>query len=298
MNEYATPLLMRFFRTEKARAFWSLVKSPQTALLLITGLAGYSSARCPVITWQVLGSLAGSLFLAIAGSTVLNMVLDRDLDRLMQRTCSRPLPAERLTPAEAAVFGIGLSVFGIGWALLLSPLYGLLVFAGIFFDVVIYTMWLKRRTAWSIVWGGIAGGIPILAGRALGLGELDWIGLSLAIAVLFWIPTHIMTFSMHHEEDYRRADIPTFPATYGLRFTRIAIVISGVLATVAMATAAVGIGMAWGYLRLLGVMATGLLLLSMNSLVRPSPRMNFGLFKYASVFMLSAMVLVMFETLG
>ncbi len=298
MNEYPKPMHLWRSWHSKAKTYWSLVKSPQTILLLVTGLAGYSSARCPVITWQVLGSLAGSLFLTIAGSTVLNMVLDRDLDRLMQRTCTRPLPAERLTPAEAAVFGIGLSILGIGWALQLSPLYGLLVAAGLFFDVVIYTLWLKRRTAWSIVWGGIAGGMPVLAGRALGVGRLEWIGLALAIAVLFWIPTHIMTFNMRYKRDYQLAGIPTFPSQYGNRITRITIVVSSVVATVAMGVAAVGIGMAWGYLRLLGVLAAGMLLLAINSLLRPSPRLNFALFKYASAFMLSAMALVMLETLG
>ncbi len=59
----------------------------------------------------------------------------------------------------------------------MDALYGLIIFAGLFFDVVIYSMWLKRRTAWGIIWGGISGGMPILAGRVLGYGGFDWVGI-------------------------------------------------------------------------------------------------------------------------
>ena len=149
------------------------------------------------------------------------MVYDRDIDAIMKRTCQRPLPAGLVTVKEALLLGFVLSTLGVGWAWALSPLYGLVVFAGFFCDVLIYTVWLKRRTPWSIVWGGIAGGMPVLAGRALGMGQLDLIGLLLSLAVLLWIPTHIMTFSIKHADDYRRARVPVFPNVYGERFTRL-----------------------------------------------------------------------------
>ena len=228
--------------------YWPLIKSLQTALLLTTGIAGYASSRCPVLNWGVLLGLSGSLFLTISGSTVLNMWYDRDIDAKMQRTCWRPLPTGVVSPREALIFGFGLSLLGVAWALALDPLFGIIVFAGLFFDVVVYTVWLKRRTAWSIVWGGIAGAMPVLAGRALGIGTIDWIGALLALAVLFWIPTHILTFNMRYFEDYKRAGIPTFPAVYGFQATRVMIAISSVLAAVSMALAAYGIGMMVGSL--------------------------------------------------
>ena len=189
-----------------------------------------------------------------------------------------------------------MAFLGVSWAVALDPLYGLIVFAGLFFDVVIYTMWLKRRTPWGIVWGGIAGGMPVLAGRALGMGQIEWIGILLALAVLFWIPTHILTFSMRYREDYRRAGIPTFPSVYGDRVTQIVIAISSVIAAIMMIVAAYGIGLTIGYLRLMVVLSFGLLLLAIGSATRPSERTNFGLFKYASLYMLSAMVLMMLVT--
>ncbi len=276
----------------RLRAYWPLIKSLQTGLLLVTGLAGYMSSRCPVTTWPTLLGISGSLFLAISGSTVLNMVFDRDIDARMARTARRPLPSGRVGVGEATLLGLGMSALGVGWALLLSPLYAAVVFAGWFFDVVVYTLWLKRRTPWSILWGGISGGMPILAGRALASGSIDWIGLTLALAVLLWIPTHIMTFSLRHSEDYRRAGVPTFPARYGERLTRITIALSSVAAALAMGIAAYGIGMTWGYLRLLVVLSAGLLTLAISSLARPSWRANFGLFKYASLYMLGAMLMV------
>ncbi len=272
--------------------YWPLIKSLQTALLLTTGLAGYMSARCPIITLPTVLALAGSLFLAISGSTVLNMWYDRDIDVKMQRTCWRPLPLDKISPREALIFGLVLSALGVGWALAMDLLYGLLVFAGLFFDVVVYTIWLKRRTAWAIVWGGISGGMPILAGRVLGIGQIDWIGITLTLAILFWIPTHILTFSMRYHKDYQTAGVPTFPSTYGFQATRVIIAISSVIAAIAMSIAAYGVGLTWGYLRLMAVLSVGLLILAVSSTVRPSERVNFGLFKYASLYMLSSMLLL------
>lgn len=269
-----------------------MIKSLQTGLLLATGLAGFVSARCPILDWQRLVGVTGSLFLTISGSTVLNMWYDRDIDARMDRTCLRPLPSGTVNPREALIFGLILSALGVGWAFSLSGLYGTIILAGLIFDVVIYTMWLKRRTAWSIVWGGIAGGMPVLAGRALATGQIDWIGIALCLGILFWIPTHILTFNMRNFDDYQKAGIPTFSSTYGFRATQLTITFSSLIAACMMGLAAYGIGLSWGYIRLMAVLTAGLLFLAVVSTLRPSDRMNFGLFKYASLYMLGAMLLL------
>ncbi|MGB9800300.1 MAG: protoheme IX farnesyltransferase [Thermanaerothrix sp.] len=277
---------------ERIRQYFLLIKPLQTGLLLTTGLAGYMSARCPLFNLGTLLEVAGSLFLAISGSTLLNMWWDRDIDAKMGRTCRRPLAAGALSPTETLWVGIALSLLGIGWAWWVYPTYGVLVLAGWFFDVVVYTLWLKRRTCWSIVWGGVAGGMPVLAGRSLGVGHVDAIGILLALAVLLWIPTHIMTFSLRHLEDYQTAGVPTFPARYGAATTRTIISISSLLAAVAITLAAILLGMAWGYLRLLAVLSTGLVILAVGAWFRPTERVNFSLYKYASLYMLAAMLLL------
>ena len=277
----------------KLRLYLPLIKGLQTGLLIATGLAGYMSARCPIFNMGTIVGLFASLFLSISGSTVLNMWYDRDIDAKMGRTKKRPLSSGMVNDGEVLRLGLMLSLLGVGLAVAMDALYGLIIFAGLFFDVVVYTIWLKRKTCWSIVWGGISGGMPILAGRVLGVGGFDWIGVILSLGILFWIPTHILTFSMKYYNDYKAAGVPTFPSTYSFGFTRTVIAVSSVIAALAMGMAGWGIGMTVGYLRILIVLSAGLLTLAIATLLRPTEQVNFGLFKYASVYMLSSMVLIM-----
>lgn len=276
----------------KLRLYWPLIKSLQTGLLLSTGISGYLSAHIAEPHLYRLLNLVGSLFFAISGATVMNMWYDRDIDSVMNRTHHRPLADGRVTPNEALLLGLVLSTLGMIWALAIQPLYGLVVIAGWFFDVVVYTLWLKRRTCWSIVWGGVAGGMPILAGRVLAVGRVDSIGVLLALSILLWIPTHILTFSMRYFDDYQAAGIPTFPSAYGSQITQAIIALSSVCAALSIGVASVMIGVQAGVLRLLAVLSFGLLLLSFATLLRPSERIKFGLFKYASLYMLGAMILL------
>ena len=277
--------------TAKFRLYWPLVKGLQTGLLLATGIAGYMSAHSKP-DLLVLLMLAGSLFLSISGSTILNMWWDRDIDAKMKRTQKRPTTDGSVTSNEVLRLGLILSILGVGWAVAVDALYGLVVFAGIFFDVVIYSMWLKRRTCWGIVWGGVSGAMPILAGRVLAEGEIEIVGLLLAAAVLFWIPTHTLTFSIKFFDDYRAAGVPTFPSTYGFETTRAVIALSSIIAAASIGVAGVMIGVQAGIMRLMIVLSAGLLILSFATIFRPSEKVNFSLFKYASLYMLASMILV------
>ncbi len=275
----------------RLRTYWSLIKSYQTILLLVTGVAGYLSVQGKIVDPLALVTLCGSLFLSISGSTVLNMWYDRDIDSKMKRTCWRPLPAGKISPNEALGLGITLSVLGVAWAGMFDLLYGVIVLAGLIFDVAVYTIWLKRRSAWAIIWGGISGGMPVLAGRALAEGRIEWIGILLSLAVLFWIPTHIMTFSIRYFEDYRSAGIPTFPARYGVELTRRVIAVSSLFAISAIVSAALIVGLSIGFMRLIYILSFMLVVFSVTVLVKPSDRANFSLFKYASLYMLLTMII-------
>ncbi len=278
-------------RRGKISLYLPLIKSTQTSLLLLTGVAGYLSAHIKV-NWLHFWQMLPSLFLAIAGSTILNMWWDQDIDSKMKRTHQRPTSAGQVTREEVLKLGIVISVIGIGWALLINPLYGVVVFAGLFFDVAVYSMWLKRLTCWSIVWGGISGAMPILAGRVLAVGQIDIIGILLASAVLFWIPTHTLTFSLKFAEDYNNAGVPTFPSTYGEAATRFAIAFSSVIAALTMGWASIWIGVTAGVLRVIIVLSAGLFFLAVTTVFRPSDRVNFSLFKYASMYMTFTMILI------
>ncbi len=284
---------MKKISVSRLRAYWQMTKSLQTALLVLTGLAGYfsacsnSSICLPRIPMVVI-----TLYLSIAGSTVLNMWYDRDIDARMYRTCWRPLPTGRVTPTESLVLGLLMVATGVLWALYAFPLYGMVLFAGAFFDVIVYTIWLKRRTPWSIVWGGISGGMPVLAGRVLSAGNIDVVGVLLALAVLFWIPTHIVTFAMRYDKDYRAAGVPTIPQIYGFRFAYALVSVSAGLAASSMVLAAWLIGLNAGAFHALIVLSIALIFLATTSAFRPSERLNFALFKFASLYMLGSMILI------
>ena len=207
---------MPVLRVLKIR-YWPLIKSLQTALLLTTGLAGYMSSRCPILHWKTLLGLTASLFLAISGSTVLNMWHDRDIDARMRRTCGRPLPSGNIRPGEALGLGLVLSGAGVGWALMMDPRYGVIIFAGLFFDVVVYTLWLKRRTWLNIILGGLAGSFAVLAGAAAVDPTLAPVPVILAVVLFLWTPPHFWSLAMVLHEQYREAGVPMLPVVVGDR---------------------------------------------------------------------------------
>ncbi len=272
--------------------YWALIKSLQTGLLLMTAVAGYVSGCCLNTRAGSLAMLMGTLFLAVSGSTVLNMAFDRDIDAKMCRTARRPLPAGRLQPSEALVLGLLLTAIGLSWAVAVDPLYAAVVAGGVFLDVVVYTIWLKRRTHFSILIGGLSGGMPALAGRVLATGAIDEVGLLLAIGVLLWIPTHIMTFSIKYQADYTRAGVPTFPSVYGVQVTRIVVAISTFLAVIVLFSAGWLIALPQTLLQISGGIGLALLVLVLVSLARPGKVINFILYKSASIYMLLSMLLM------
>jgi protoheme IX farnesyltransferase len=281
---------------KKIRLYWPLIKSLQTGLLLSTGIAGYLSSRPPFSIALLLGLIV-TLFLAISGSTIMNMWYDRDIDAKMRRTHKRPNAAGALDEREIFYVGMVISILGIGWAVAIRPLYGLVVFSGWFFDVIVYTVWLKRRTCWSILWGGISGAMPILSGRVLAVGHFELIGILLALSILFWIPTHTLTYSMKFRNDYKNAGVPTFPETYGEGFTRMTIALSSIVAAIAIGWASVLIGMSAGLLSVIAVLTAVMLILAFATLRVHTDRMNFMLFRYASLYMLSAMIILSIQGL-
>jgi protoheme IX farnesyltransferase len=164
--------------------------------------------------------------------------------------------------------------------------------AGVFFDVIVYTIFLKRRTPYSILIGGLAGGMPALAGRVLAVGKVDGIGLLLALGVLLWIPTHILTFSIKHREDYARANLPTFPSVYGEGVTRKIVAVSTILAVLVLFIDGLWIGLSLPILLGMGLSGGLLSGIVFWSLWKPCSSLNKVLYRGASIYMLASMLLV------
>ncbi|MGG8410049.1 heme o synthase, partial [Streptomyces sp. 12297] len=144
------------------------------------------------------------------------MYIDRDIDALMDRTAQRPLVTGMVSPRESLVFGITLGVISTLWfGLLVNWLSAALALGALLFYVVVYTMLLKRRTAQNIVWGGIAGCMPVLIGWSSVKNEVSWAAVILFLVIFFWTPPHYWPLSMKVKDDYARVGVPMLPVVAG-----------------------------------------------------------------------------------
>jgi len=140
------------------------------------------------------------------------MYIDRDIDALMGRTAQRPLVTGIVSPRECLVFGVTLAVVSTVWfGLLVNWLSAALALSALLFYVLVYTMLLKRRTAQNIVWGGIAGCMPVLIGWSSVTGTVSWAAVVLFLVIFFWTPPHYWPLSMKVKEDYARVGVPMLP---------------------------------------------------------------------------------------
>lgn len=197
-----------------------LTKPRIIELLLITTIPAMAVAAggWPGL-WAVILTLIGGT-LAAGGANVLNQVYDDDIDRVMHRTESRPLPTDRVSKRAATVFGIALGVAGfLVLAVGTTILAGILAAVAYLFYVLIYTMLLKRSSTQNIVLGGAAGAMPALIGWAAVTGDLSvgaWVMFGI---IFFWTPPHFWALSLKYEDDYRAAGIPMLPVVAGERST-------------------------------------------------------------------------------
>ncbi len=152
---------------------------------------------------------------------VLNMWWDRELDNMMERTNSRPLPSEKISSDDAFVFGLSLSIFSIMFLGLVSNwLAAFLLALTIFFYLVIYSMFLKKATPQNIVIGGAAGAMPPLIGWVATTGSISNEPLLLFLFIFLWTPPHFWSLAIITKDDYAKASIPMFPVLYGVEKTR------------------------------------------------------------------------------
>jgi protoheme IX farnesyltransferase len=201
--------------------FVILSKPIIVALLLVTTYAGMvvggrAIPEAALVFWTLLGGA-----LAAGGSSALNQYIDREIDKDMQRTAQRPIPAGRLTPAEGLAYGVGacLAAFFV-LAGMVNLLAALLSLAGMVYYVLIYSIWLKHRSVQNIVIGGGAGAIPPLVGWAAATGALNVPSLFLFAIIFFWTPPHFWALALVRRKDYARGRVPMLPVIRGEAETR------------------------------------------------------------------------------
>ncbi|MEQ7874222.1 heme o synthase [Sphingomonas sp. ASV193] len=202
------------------RDLFALTKPKVMRLVLYTAAAGLLAAPVPlhpVLAFTALLCIA----LGAGGAGALNMWYEAELDAKMRRTAGRPLPAGRVDRQTALHFGVGLSVFSVVlMGLATNVLAAAILAISILFYLVVYTMWLKPRTAQNIVIGGAAGAFPPLLGWAAATGNVTLLPLLLFALIFLWTPPHFWALSLFVRSDYAAAGIPMLPVVAGVTATR------------------------------------------------------------------------------
>jgi protoheme IX farnesyltransferase len=238
------------------------MKPHVTVLLLGTTLAAMAVAAhgAPPLGAMLATLLGGAM--AAGSANAINCWYDRDIDQLMSRTRSRPLPAGRVAEANALIFGLAL---GVGSTLVflrfVNALSALLAVAAILFYVGIYTMWLKRTTPQNIVIGGAAGAVPVLIGWSAVTDTVAWPAVAMFLIIFLWTPPHFWALSLVLKKDYERAHVPMLPVVRGEAETYRQILLYTVVLLAASTT--LFFLHAMGYLYLVAAVALGLGLLAL-----------------------------------
>ena len=209
--------------------YLALLKPRVMSLVIFTAFAGLIAAPGHIHPWLAFVALA-AIAVGAGASGALNMWYDADIDAVMDRTRSRPLPSGRILPGEALGFGLTLSVGAVlTLGLLVNVASAAILAFTIFFYAVIYTIWLKRSTPQNIVIGGAAGAFPPMIGWAAVTGGVELASIALFLIIFMWTPPHFWALSLYAQKDYARANIPMLPVVAGEDETRRQILIYSVL---------------------------------------------------------------------
>jgi protoheme IX farnesyltransferase len=267
---------------DKVVAYVALTKPRIIELLLVTTLPTMVVADRGVPSgWLVLATLVGGT-LAAGGANAINMVIDRDIDKVMHRTSNRPLVTGVIGARAALVFAIALEVIAfVELWVLVNLLSAVLAVSATLFYVFVYTLWLKRRSPQNIVVGGAAGAVPVLVGWAAVTGSLGWAPVVLFAVIFVWTPPHFWALAIRYRDDYAAADVPMLPAVASLAATARRIVAYTVaLWAASLVFAPVG-GMGGLYLVAAVVLGAIFLLLSIQLLREATPARAMRLFGYS-----------------
>ena len=200
------------------------ISKPRIVVLLVitavTSMFAASKLIGPDLDyWDLLHIIiAGAL--ASAGSSALNHYYDRDIDPLMKRTSTRPIPSGRIKPNSVLIYGLAVSVISVVYgALTLNYISAFFIALGIFFYVIIYTAWLKRLNSSNIVIGGFAGSAASMAGWSAATGSIDILGFLIGFLVFVWTPSHFWCLAMKMKDEYTEAKVPMLPVLIGMQKT-------------------------------------------------------------------------------
>ena len=270
----------------RIRSYVALTKPRIIELLLVTTVPTmFVAARGVPSAWLILATLVGGA-LAAGGANAINMVVDRDIDRVMHRTRHRPLVTGELTPQAALAFAVSLEVAAFAeLALAVNLLSAVLAVSATLFYVFVYTLWLKRTSSQNIVIGGAAGAVPVLVGWAAVTGSLGWAPFVLFAVIFIWTPPHFWALAVRYRDDYAAAQVPMLPvvatfertARHILLYTVALVAVSVLFAPVAHMGAL--------YLATALVLGAGFLFMAERLRREQTPRAAMALFRYSITYL-------------
>ena len=245
-----------------ASLLFNIEVTPLQWFLLLTGVAAGSAAADTITGYN-----------------------DRDIDAIMERTKTRPIPSGRISPRNALIFGLILTTVSLVCAWLINYIaLGLMAF-GLFDNIIVYSKWLKRRSQANIILGGFSGAAPALIGYVAVTTQNIEIGLVMAALVFFWIPTHIWSLALHVKKDYTKAKVPMLPVVVDER-TSVRVIAITTLFMVAFSIVPFFLDQ-FGLIYLITATVFGIVMILLSTwlLVRPSERASWMVFKFSSPYL-------------
>lgn len=272
----------------RIKNYYELTKPKIWYLLVFTAFGAALTAsllfkiEVTPLQWFLLltGVAAGS-----AAADTITGYNDRDIDAIMERTKTRPIPSGRISPRNALIFGLILTTVSLVCAWLINYIaLGLMAF-GLFDNIIVYSKWLKRRSQANIILGGFSGAAPALIGYVAVTTQNIEIGLVMAALVFFWIPTHIWSLALHVKKDYTKARVPMLPVVVDER-TSVRVIAITTLLMVAFSIVPFFLNQ-FGLIYLITATVFGIVMILLSTwlMVRPSERASWMVFKFSSPYL-------------
>tara|TARA_B100001013_G_C24612227_1_gene443683 strand:+ start:765 stop:1646 length:882 start_codon:yes stop_codon:yes gene_type:complete len=279
--------------------YYDLSKPQIMYLLVFTAIAtmivnkGFSNSIIDLVI------IAIAVGFGSAGSSALTGYIDRDIDQIMNRTKNRVVPTGKIKPVNSVIYGLIISSLSLIIAYIINPLCAIFMFIGIFDNVVIYSILLKRRHSSNIILGGISGGMPVLIGySAITTPETSWLTAVLMSAlVIIWIPAHIWSLALYFKEEYQKVNVPMLTVVtdekLSIRYIAIASIITVIFTLALYFIGVFGII----YLILAGIIGGIMLILNIQLLVAPTRKRAWTIFKYSSPYLYIIFMVMIIDSL-
>ena len=285
---------------DKFKNYYELTKPKIWYLLVFTAFCSALTASLlfdiyiSPFTWILLlvGVAAGS-----AAADTLTGYNDRDIDAIMDRTKDRPIPSGRISPKNALIFGLMLTIVSLVCSWFINIWAFALMAFGLFDNIIVYSKWLKRRSQSNIILGGFSGGVPALIGYITVTTQNLEIGLVMAGLVFLWIPTHIWSLALHVKKDYKKANVPMLPVVSSEKYS--VRIIAGTTLMMVLFSILPFFFNQFGNIYLITAIIFGIIMMALSIwlLVKPTEKASWTVFKFSSPYLAALFIAFVVDAL-